>query len=192
MSPLGSSRMLLPIAHKISFSSPKGDRQRGRSGADATKVRTLPSRKRSSQRTQRWREVDSNHRSPSRDCRRSERFAQRSWGEVRMSFGETESSMSLPSREDCQPTSGTGPSSTLRTGPPGLRMLLRGSVGAACPGSAQEGPARCVATATSLAKRRAGGSCVPTWASSSHAGAGTLCAMGGAFSKPLRRFSRSR
>src|SRR2546430_12830878 len=25
-----------------------------------------------------WREVDSNHRSPSRDCRRSERFAQRS------------------------------------------------------------------------------------------------------------------
>jgi hypothetical protein len=29
-------------------------------------------------RTLRWREVDSNHRSPSRDCRRSERFAQRS------------------------------------------------------------------------------------------------------------------
>jgi hypothetical protein len=25
-----------------------------------------------------WREVDSNHRYPSRDCRRSERFAQRS------------------------------------------------------------------------------------------------------------------
>jgi hypothetical protein len=46
---------------------------------------------------------DSNHRSPSRDCRRSERFAQRSWGEVRMSFGETESSMSLPSREDSAP-----------------------------------------------------------------------------------------
>src|ERR1700730_9889446 len=64
---------------------------------------TLPSRKRSSQRTQRWREVDSNHRSPSRDCRRSERFAQRSQGEVRMSFGETESSMSLPSREDPAP-----------------------------------------------------------------------------------------
>jgi len=31
-----------------------------------------------SHRTPRWREVDSNHRSPSRDCRRSERFAQRS------------------------------------------------------------------------------------------------------------------
>src|SRR6202022_3761430 len=38
----------------------------------------------------RWREVDSNHRSPSRDCRRSERSRQRSYGEVRMSFGETE------------------------------------------------------------------------------------------------------
>src|SRR5438876_7771357 len=45
-------------------------------------------------------------------------------------------------------------------------MLLRGSVGAACPGSAQEGPVRCAATVTSLAERRAGGSCVPTWASS--------------------------
>ena len=45
-------------------------------------------------------------------------------------------------------------------------MLARGSVGAACPGSAQEGPARCAATAKSLAERRAGGSCVPTWASS--------------------------
>src|ERR1700737_5100930 len=45
-------------------------------------------------------------------------------------------------------------------------MLLRGSVGAACPGSAQEGPARCAATAKSLAERRAGRSCVPTWASS--------------------------
>src|SRR5882724_6661240 len=45
-------------------------------------------------------------------------------------------------------------------------MLPRGSAGAACPGSAQEGPARCAATATSLAERRAGGSCVPTWASS--------------------------
>src|SRR5437870_10039428 len=45
-------------------------------------------------------------------------------------------------------------------------MLLRGSVGAACPGSAQEGPARCAATAKSLAERRAGGSCVPTRASS--------------------------
>src|SRR5258708_9083396 len=49
---------------------------------------------------------------------------------------------------------------------PGLVILPRGSVGAACPGSAQEGPARCAATATSLAARRAGGSCVPTWASS--------------------------
>src|SRR4029077_1723061 len=47
-----------------------------------------------------WREVDSNHRSPARDCRRSERFAQRSWGEVRMSFGETGGAMSPPSRED--------------------------------------------------------------------------------------------
>src|SRR6516164_9548422 len=45
-------------------------------------------------------------------------------------------------------------------------MLPRGSIGSACPGSAQEGPARCAATATSLAERRAGGSCVPTWASS--------------------------
>src|SRR6266704_1171896 len=45
-------------------------------------------------------------------------------------------------------------------------MLPRGSAGAACPGSAQEGPARCAATAKSLAERRAGGSCVPTWASS--------------------------
>src|SRR6266702_3285412 len=45
-------------------------------------------------------------------------------------------------------------------------MSPRGSVGAACPGSAQEGPARCAATAKSLAARRAGGSCVPTWASS--------------------------
>jgi proline iminopeptidase len=35
-------------------------------------------RKSGSHRTPRWREVDSNHRSPSRDCRRSERFAQRS------------------------------------------------------------------------------------------------------------------
>src|SRR5260370_38406547 len=49
---------------------------------------------------------------------------------------------------------------------PGLVILPRGSVGGACPGSAQEGPARCAATATSLAARRAGGSCVPTWASS--------------------------
>src|SRR6266567_2521360 len=45
-------------------------------------------------------------------------------------------------------------------------MSPRGSVEAACPGSAQEGPARCAATATSLVARRAGGSCVPTWASS--------------------------
>src|SRR5260370_17758258 len=45
-------------------------------------------------------------------------------------------------------------------------MLPRGSAGAGCPGSAQEGPARCAATAKSLAERRAGGSCVPTWASS--------------------------
>jgi hypothetical protein len=35
-------------------------------------------RKSGSQLTHRWREVDSNHRSPSRDCRRSERFTQRS------------------------------------------------------------------------------------------------------------------
>src|SRR6266478_6320550 len=53
--------------------------------------------------TRRWSEVDSNHRSPSRDCRRSERFAQRSQGEVRMSFSDSESSMSLPSREDSAP-----------------------------------------------------------------------------------------
>jgi hypothetical protein len=32
----------------------------------------------------------------------------------------------------CQPTSGTGPFSTLKTGPPDYVMLPRGSVGAAC------------------------------------------------------------
>jgi len=69
-------------------------------------------------------------------------------------------------KQACQPTSGTGPFSTLRTGRPDYVMLPRGSVGAACPGSAQEGPVRCAATANSLAERRAGGSCVPTWASS--------------------------
>lgn len=36
---------------------------------------------------------------------------------------------------------------------------------AACPGSAQEGPARRGARIKALAERRAGGACVPTWAS---------------------------
>jgi hypothetical protein len=36
----------------------------------------------------------------------------------------------------CQPTPGTGPFSTLRTGPPGQAVLPRDSDGAACPGSA--------------------------------------------------------
>jgi NAD(P)-dependent dehydrogenase (short-subunit alcohol dehydrogenase family) len=44
---------------------PRGRCSYGDSGTDGSQ--TLP-----------WREVDSNHRSPSRDCRRSERFAQRS------------------------------------------------------------------------------------------------------------------
>ena len=47
-----------------------------------------------------------------------------------------------------------------------IHTLIQGSDDAACPGSAQEGPARCAATATSLAERRAGGACGPTWASS--------------------------
>jgi hypothetical protein len=47
-----------------------------------------------------------------------------------------------------------------------IHTLIQGSDDAACPGSAQEGPARCAATATSLAARRAGGRCVPTWTSS--------------------------
>jgi putative transposase len=49
----------------------------------------------------------------------------------------------------------------------GVQMLTTPQVEevAACPGSAQEGPARRVARVKALAERRAGGACVPTWAS---------------------------
>jgi hypothetical protein len=49
----------------------------------------------------------------------------------------------------------------------GVQMLTTPQVEevAACPGSAQEGPARRVARIKALAERRAGGACVPTWAS---------------------------
>jgi len=45
---------------------------------------------------------------------------------------------------------------------------------AACPGSAQEGPARRVARIKVLAEHRAGGACVPTWASRKQAQEGSL------------------
>jgi hypothetical protein len=48
------------------------------------------------------------------------------------------------------------------------------------------------ATLTSLAKRRAGGACAPTWASSAHADDGTLFSTASGFSKPARRLSLSR
>src|SRR5579862_7240092 len=47
------------------------------------------------------------------------------------------------------------------------------------------------ATATSLAARRVGGTCAPTWVSLAHADAAAL-STAGAFSSPERRFSRSR
>jgi hypothetical protein len=47
------------------------------------------------------------------------------------------------------------------------------------------------ATATSLAARRVGGPCVPTWANHAQAGAAAL-STAGAFKSPERRFSRSR
>jgi transposase len=63
-------------------------------------------------------------------------------------------------RHICQPTSGTGPLFAIENWTPGLSDV------APRLGSAQERPARCAATAKSLALRRAGGPCVPTWTSS--------------------------
>src|SRR5512133_1826672 len=93
----------------------------------------------------------------------------------------------------CQPTSGTGPFSTLRTGPPVRFFAAPGSVlGRLVQVVHRRDPRAPDATATSLAERRAGGTCAPTWASLAHAGAAALSVTAGAFSSPERRFSRSR